>query len=66
MPTSDAERLGLKDHDKVRVHFPGVRGIVFENVLIRAKDNYAVEYHVDTDEGNAGLLKNGDIVKILR
>ena len=66
MPTSEAKRLGFKDHDVVRVHFPGVRGIVFENVLIRAKDNYAVEYHVDTDEGNAGLLKNGDIVKILR
>lgn len=66
MPTPESERLGLKNHDAVRVHCLGIRGIVFENVLIRVHDNFALEYHVDTDEANAALLKNGDKVKILR
>jgi putative phosphotransacetylase len=66
MATTDAKRHGFKNHDIVRVHFPGVRGIVFENVLIRVHDNFALEYHVDTDEANAALLKNDDKVKILR
>lgn len=66
MHTSDAEKLGLKNYEMLRVHVSSVRGIIFENVLLRVRDTYALEFHVDTDEANACLLRNGDIVKILR
>lgn len=66
MHTKDAERLGIKNYDIVRVHVPGVRGIIFENVLVRVRDTFALEFHVDTDEANACLLRNGEMVKILR
>ncbi|GKT19676.1 Phosphate propanoyltransferase like protein, partial [Aduncisulcus paluster] len=36
MHTSDAERFGLKDKDRVSVKVEGERGLVFNNVLARA------------------------------
>lgn len=62
MHTSDAERLGLKDKDKVSVRAKGPRGIIFGDVLVRVSDQYSLEMHVDTDEANAVGLKNGDIL----
>ena len=64
MHPSDAAALGLKDKDKVRVAVPGERGLIFENVLIRVSPKYSLEMHVDTDEANACLLKNGQQVQV--
>mgnify|MGYP000942040985 FL=1 len=63
--TSDAEKYGLKDKDIVKVKVGGPRGVVFENVLIRVNDAYALDMHVDVEEGNAAGLANGDIVEVI-
>jgi len=65
MHTSDAEKFGLKDKDRVSVKVEGERGLVFNNVLARAHESYALEFHLDIDEGNAAGLKNGQDVEIL-
>lgn len=65
MHTSDAEAFGLKDKDVVSVKTEGKRGLVFDNVLVRAHETFALEFHLDIDEGNAAGLKNGDKVAIL-
>jgi len=65
MHTSDAEKFGLKDKDIVSVKVPGIRGLVFNNVLVRVSPAFALEMHVDMDEGNAAGLKNGDTVELL-
>lgn len=62
MHTSEAEKLNLKDGDKVSVRAKGPRGIIFGDVLVRVSDNYSLEMHVDTDEANAVGLRNGDIL----
>lgn len=62
MHSEDAKHFGVKDKDRVRVRTQGERPIVFENVLVRASDQFALEMHIDTDEANAGLIKNGDSV----
>ena len=62
--TTDAETFGVKDQDRVRVIVEGERGLVFENVLARVSKNYALEFHVDTDEANASNLKNGDLLEV--
>ncbi|MBO8139492.1 MAG: phosphate propanoyltransferase [Thermosipho sp. (in: Bacteria)] len=66
MHTKDAEKYGVKDKDivKVLVEKQG-RKLIFDDVLIRVSKKYALEFHVDTDEANAALLKTGDIVYIL-
>ncbi|MDQ0339764.1 putative phosphotransacetylase [Caldalkalibacillus uzonensis] len=64
--TSDAEKFGVKDGDRVRIRTSGERAVIFENVLCRVSDNYALDCHLDTDEGNAAGLKTGDFVELIR
>ncbi|MCT4565723.1 MAG: phosphate propanoyltransferase [Maledivibacter sp.] len=66
MHTSDGEKFGINDKDIVKVRVEGKRGLVFENVLARVKSNYALEIHVDLEEGNAAGLRNGDMVEIIK
>jgi len=65
MTPDDASKYSLKDGDHVRVAIPGPRGGVFEHVLVRVNANYALDLHVDTDEGNAFSLSNGQQLDVL-
>ena len=49
----EADELGLKNDDLVKVKVTGERGLVFENVVVRIKPNFHISVHVDTDEANA-------------
>jgi len=65
MNTSDAAKYGLKDKDIVSVKVGGPRGLIFENVLIRVNDEYALDMHLDVEEGNAAGLANCDTVEVI-
>lgn len=65
MSPDDAGALGLRDQDRVSVQFGGDRGARLDNFLIRVKDSYLAELHLDTDEGNAVGARTGDYVQIL-
>lgn len=64
MTNEDADKYGVKDKDIVKVKADGARGGIFDNVLIRVRDDYALDFHIDTDEANAFGLNNGDIVTV--
>ncbi|SDZ05807.1 putative phosphotransacetylase [Proteiniborus ethanoligenes] len=66
MHTADAEDFGVNDKDRVKVRVGGERGLIFENVLVRVHPEYALEMHVDVDEGNAAGVKNGDMVELIK
>ena len=66
MHTDDAEKFGIADKDMVSVQINGDRGLVFNNVLCRVHPTYALEFHVDIDEGNAAGLKNCVEVEVLK
>ncbi|GMA99604.1 phosphate propanoyltransferase [Pelosinus sp. IPA-1] len=66
MNTADAEKFGVKDKDIVKVRCDGERGLVFENVLIRVHESFCLEMHIDTDEANAAMCKNGGTVEIIK
>ncbi|QOR35781.1 phosphate propanoyltransferase [Clostridium sp. 'deep sea'] len=67
MHTEDAIAYGLKDNDIVNIQtVDNQRSVVFNNVLVRVKDSFAMEMHVDIDEANAAMLKNGDVVKLAK
>ncbi|KAF2962421.1 phosphate propanoyltransferase [Fervidobacterium sp. 2310opik-2] len=66
MHTNDAEKFGVKDKDIVKVIVEkGDRKLIFDDVLIRVSEKFALEFHVDTDEANAAMLKTGDYVYIV-
>jgi len=60
MHSKDAETFNVKDKDEVSIAIVGgERDLVFGDVLIRVKDSYALEMHIDTDEANAAELGRG-------
>lgn len=66
MTPVDADRFAVEDGEVVRVRTDGERALTFEDVVIRVRDDFALDFHVDTDEGNAASLKTGDRVTVLR
>ncbi len=66
MHTKDAEEFGVSDNEIVSIRVGGPRGLVFENVLVRVSDSYALEMHVDIEEGNAAGIKNNDLVELVK
>ena len=60
MHPADAKQLGVHDKDEVSVAVVGgERDLIFGDVLVRVKDSYALEMHIDTDEANAAELTRG-------
>ncbi|MOA04608.1 Phosphate propanoyltransferase [compost metagenome] len=63
--TQDAEKYGVADKQMLRVRVGGERGVVFEQVVARVSDQFALDMHIDTDEANAAGVKNGDTAEII-
>jgi putative phosphotransacetylase len=63
--TSDAERWGIANKQLLKVRIGSERGVVFEQVIARVSDQYALDMHIDTDEGNAAGVSTGDFGEIV-
>lgn len=66
MTPADAAEFGVSDKEVVQVRCGGERGLIFDNVLIRVNEAFALEMHLDTDEGNAAMCKTGDSVELIK
>ena len=66
MHTKDAEEFGVSDNEIVDIKIDGPRGLVFNNVLVRVSDQFALEMHIDIEEGNGAGVKNGQIVELIK
>lgn len=66
MTPAEAEKFGLKDKDYVKVAVTeGPRPLTFDNVLVRVREDFVLELHLDTDEANAACLNNGQEVDLI-
>lgn len=65
MTPKDAEEFGVKnlEYVKVRIGQPPRDGVL--TMLARVREDMALECHLDTDEGNALGVKNGDLAYML-
>ncbi len=72
---AEAKDLKLKDWQNISIKTHGwnwnwsgkdERWLIFENVIVRAKDNYALDFHIDIDEANAAGLSPGDWGEIIK
>ena len=66
MSGPQAEAYGLKNGDVVKIRKEGARPVVFEGVKVRCGNGHELEVHLDTDEANAALIKNGDLMEIVK
>ncbi|PEM41162.1 phosphate propanoyltransferase [Bacillus pseudomycoides] len=66
MTPQDAEKFQVKDGQYASVKVEGNRGLIFNQVLIRVKDIYALDMHIDTDEANSGNITTGDLGHLLQ
>jgi len=66
MSPADAERFGVEDKDWVMIRVGGERGIIFDDVLVRVNEKYALDMHLDTDEANAADLQSDGVGILLK
>ena len=63
----DAKALGIKDKEIVSVKVTNdQRSLIFGDVVVRVREDFALAMHIDTDESNAGLVgpdTYGEIIK---
>lgn len=65
MVPEQMEELGIKDKQFVSVKIGGERGLTFDQVFVRVAKDTTSYMHVDTEEGNAAGVKNGDIGEVI-
>lgn len=58
-------QYNLEGKEKVSVRLNGEKGGIIDNVYLKPSDNTFLELHLDTDDANAHLIKNGDIAEII-
>ncbi|MDF3000760.1 MAG: Propanediol utilization protein [Bacillota bacterium] len=66
MTPEDALRFGVENGQLVTVRTPGEKGLDLRGTVVRVHPAYSLEFHADTDEGNAAGLKQQDQVRLLR
>ncbi len=62
----DARLLNVSNGQKVSVRSHGERQLTFDEVVVRVRNDFALELHIDTEEANAAGLKNGAQVTLIR
>ncbi|NLJ40470.1 MAG: phosphate propanoyltransferase [Clostridiales bacterium] len=65
MTPHDADLYGIKDRQMVQMKYQGERGAIFDNVIVRVSDQYALEFHIDADEANGMGIEHGDEAYLL-
>ena len=55
----------LEGKETVSVRLMGEKGGIIDNVYLKQSDEAFFELHLDTDDANAHLVKNGDIAEII-
>ena len=61
----DGAKFGVRDKQIVKLQVFSKRPVVFEDVLVRVRPDFAAAVHLDYDEANACGFENGDLGRIL-
>ena len=61
----DGAKFGVRDKQVVKLQVFSKRPVVFEDVLVRVRQDFAAAVHLDYDEANACGFENGDLGRIL-
>lgn len=62
----DAKNFGVSDKEVVSIFVGGEKSGILNNVLCRVSDKFALDCHLDTDDGAAFGLNTGDTVTLVK
>ncbi|HLT00372.1 MAG TPA: phosphate propanoyltransferase [Acholeplasma sp.] len=62
----EAKEFGVVDKQVVSIKIDGVKAGILDNILCRVNANFRLDCHLDTDDGAAFMLKNGDTVTLVK
>ena len=65
MTPAQAAAFGLADGDRVQIRIDGIKPGIMGGVLVRANSKCALDFHIDSDDGYAFLLRQGQLVTVL-
>jgi putative phosphotransacetylase len=65
MSPANTQSFSVHDGDFCKIGISGVKSTVFENVLIRVKEGWKLQAHLDTDDANAANVRCNMAVKFL-
>ena len=63
---SFADKEGITEGQILKAKTEGERALVFDNVIARISPDFLEEFHIDTDEANAALVRSGDKVTLVK
>lgn len=66
MLPKQALMYGFTDGEDVKVLVTGEKGCLMDHVIIRVADKSYFEMHIDMDDANANLIKNGQLVTVIK
>lgn len=66
MTLKDAQHFDVHDGQIVSIQVEGIRGGIYNNVVVRANDASALECHIDTEEANAMNLNSLSKIIIIK
>jgi len=66
MTPEAAAKYGVEDNGSVDVEIESDKPTRFYGVQVRVNPKFNTEMHIDTDDGNAACIKNGDRVRIIK
>jgi putative phosphotransacetylase len=62
----DAKKINVKDGDEISVSIGGERSVIFNNVIVRSRENIdELALHLDTDEANAANVNQNSTGEIV-
>jgi propanediol utilization protein len=62
----DAQKFAVADRQVVRLQVFTERPLIFQDVLVRVRPDFATRAHLDFDEANACAMQPGDLGRILQ
>ncbi|MDO5038046.1 MAG: phosphate propanoyltransferase [Tissierellia bacterium] len=65
VPSDLAKKYQIVDGQMAQVSIGGQRGLLYHHVLLRVREDYVLEMHLDVEEANAGGIKNGDYARVI-
>lgn len=62
---NERKEYGLENVNKVSIKIDGIKGGILDSVYLSESEDAYFEVHLDTDDANGHLIKDGDVAQVI-